>query len=220
MVVVKSFRNKNHDIRWVCKCDCGNIVITKSASLNGGKAKSCGCYAKDRTREMQILDLSGRVFGKLTVIELDESKRGHGAYWICRCECGNTCSVWRKHLIRRYTNSCGCGRESQVADGLKKRLESYGAIPEYKVVKNPKTGRWLPYDIYIPNGFFIEVHGIQHYEFVKHYHKTRDYFEYKQGLDKIKRRYAEENGWYIEVDLRKLRSVEDAYKYVVNCISG
>lgn len=32
--------------RWHCKCDCGNNKIVKTAKLNNGHNKSCGCLAK------------------------------------------------------------------------------------------------------------------------------------------------------------------------------
>lgn len=28
---------------WVCRCDCGKIIITKTSKLNSGEKKSCGC---------------------------------------------------------------------------------------------------------------------------------------------------------------------------------
>lgn len=30
---------------WLCKCDCGNEVCVRGASLLNGNTKSCGCYA-------------------------------------------------------------------------------------------------------------------------------------------------------------------------------
>lgn len=29
--------------KWLCKCDCGNEIITKKYNLTSGQAKSCGC---------------------------------------------------------------------------------------------------------------------------------------------------------------------------------
>ena len=40
--------------RWVCKCDCGNVVIVTSDLLTSGHTMSCGCLAKDLTRERNI----------------------------------------------------------------------------------------------------------------------------------------------------------------------
>lgn len=34
--------------RWVCKCECGNVVTIPAARLRGGSNKSCGCFRRDR----------------------------------------------------------------------------------------------------------------------------------------------------------------------------
>jgi len=37
---------------WKCRCDCGKEIVTTGNSLTSGNTKSCGCYHKDRTREL------------------------------------------------------------------------------------------------------------------------------------------------------------------------
>ena len=32
-----------HSIQWLCKCDCGNEVVTLARNLKSGYTKSCGC---------------------------------------------------------------------------------------------------------------------------------------------------------------------------------
>lgn len=48
---------------WLCQCDCGNILKTRSFSLTNGTTKSCGCLAKElrvaRTKKYNTYDLSG-----------------------------------------------------------------------------------------------------------------------------------------------------------------
>jgi hypothetical protein len=52
-------------------------------------------------------DLSGRVFGRLTVLSIGPRKGFH-QQWLCKCECG-TVRVFRAHrLVRGRTKSCGC----------------------------------------------------------------------------------------------------------------
>ena len=52
-------------------------------------------------------DLTGRKFGKLTVIELAR-KDSNGKYiWVCKCECGRKREVWGKMLKLGKTTSCG-----------------------------------------------------------------------------------------------------------------
>ena len=35
---------KTGKVRWVCQCDCGNVVQVKSNALVTGNTTSCGCY--------------------------------------------------------------------------------------------------------------------------------------------------------------------------------
>lgn len=37
--------------RWLCRCDCGNEIITQGYSLKNGHTKSCGCL----NREMRVI---------------------------------------------------------------------------------------------------------------------------------------------------------------------
>lgn len=36
--------SKNHKRYWKCRCDCGNIIATRTDSLIGGQTRSCGCF--------------------------------------------------------------------------------------------------------------------------------------------------------------------------------
>ena len=35
--------------RWLCRCDCGNTLITTTQNLRKGDTKSCGCFKHDST---------------------------------------------------------------------------------------------------------------------------------------------------------------------------
>lgn len=39
-------RTKDGNSYYLCKCDCGNELITRYSSLKNGNTKSCGCFAK------------------------------------------------------------------------------------------------------------------------------------------------------------------------------
>lgn len=52
-------------------------------------------------------DITGKKFGKLTVIAFDK-KQGTMAKWLCKCECGNVKSIRGDHLKRGEIRSCGC----------------------------------------------------------------------------------------------------------------
>ena len=56
-----------------------------------------------------MANLTGKTFGKLTVVERDYSKSSErGIYWITQCSCGNTKSIRSTNMTRGRTVSCGC----------------------------------------------------------------------------------------------------------------
>lgn len=135
------------------------------------------------------------------------------------------CSKNKNHnwISAIYSRAYGSGcphcsenqKESRVASELKSYfVYNYNAKTEYKILKNPKTKRWLPYDIYIPHlNIYIEVHGKQHYNYNKYWHKNKRVFKNQKYKDKIKKDFAKKNGIYIEIDLRKIKSFEEAKNF-------
>lgn len=64
----------------------------------------------------KTIDLSGRKFGRLTVIER-YSNIGKHAAWLCKCECGRTKAVRSDHLLYKKTVSCGCFEDESRKSG-------------------------------------------------------------------------------------------------------
>jgi len=61
---------------------------------------------------MELIDLTGRRYGRLTVISKAKRKSSI-TYWVCQCDCGKVVQVRRDHLLDGNTSSCGCfSRES------------------------------------------------------------------------------------------------------------
>lgn len=42
-VICKEYTDKNRNIHWKCKCECGNTAIVRGRALKNGNTKSCGC---------------------------------------------------------------------------------------------------------------------------------------------------------------------------------
>lgn len=104
-------------------------------------------------------------------------------------------------------------------------LSNYKSISEYKIFKNPNTGRWLPFDVYIfggkfpeVNGTYIEIQGSQHYVYSSLWYDNLEDFKYRLYLDKIKKKFAKKNGSYIEIDLRKIKKLEKAITHIKNLL--
>lgn len=71
------------------------------------------------------IDLTGRVFGRLTVIEY-AGRNGTSAVWRCRCECGNDTLVRRDHLVNGDVKSCGCFSREKSSERMTARLTTHG----------------------------------------------------------------------------------------------
>ena len=62
------------------------------------------------------VDMTGRVIGRLTVIEeCGRDSRGE-ALWRCHCECGNEVTVLGSNLRNEHTTSCGCYKRERSAE--------------------------------------------------------------------------------------------------------
>lgn len=61
---------------------------------------------------IQIKDMTGQKFGKLTVISMvkkyDEKKMTNRTFCLCKCECGNEKVIYPGNLRSGRTKSCGC----------------------------------------------------------------------------------------------------------------
>ena len=67
-----------------------------------------------------LIDLTGKVFGQLTVIgrdyETQKAKNEVKPIWKCQCTCGNTISVLGKSLRDGKTVSCGCAASKRAKE--------------------------------------------------------------------------------------------------------
>lgn len=128
----------NQNRAWLCQCDCDpegkrlKRVIT--GNLNVGNVKSCGCLLQDSWSEERrlaaIIDLTGQVFGRLTVLRRSSENKNGQSVWECRCSCdpeGKRLRLVRSASLRRgTTQSCGCFRSeihSARLSGVKKTVQ-------------------------------------------------------------------------------------------------
>jgi 5-methylcytosine-specific restriction endonuclease McrA len=55
-----------------------------------------------------MTDLTGKRFGRLTVLGFSSINKHHHSVWKCRCDCGIEKDMDRVLLIRGHSTSCGC----------------------------------------------------------------------------------------------------------------
>lgn len=75
---------------------------------------------------MKLIDLTGKKFGKLTVVERAGSTNHGAAKWRCVCECGNETVVIGDELRKGNTRSCGCLRKKKAS------IKSNNHVPKNK----------------------------------------------------------------------------------------
>lgn len=98
--------------RYEVQCKCGRRYVKPAYYI--GVTKMCRvCEDKNK-----IIDLTGRRFGKLEVLEYVGRKRGH-SWWKCKCDCGNESIVRYQCLITGGTKSCGCMEHENRVNNMK-----------------------------------------------------------------------------------------------------
>jgi hypothetical protein len=109
------------------------------------------------------IDLTGKVFGKVVVIEYAGKAKNGQTLWICLCECGNRTKAFGSHLTRGNTKSCGCGK-GRFIHGMYKSPEYQAYIHAKSRCENPDTkcyenygGRGIQFRFKNFEDFFKEV---------------------------------------------------------------
>lgn len=97
--------------------------INNDGNYEPGNVRWATSMEQNRNSRSGMRDLSGRVFGRLTVQEYAYSRR-NGPMWHVLCECGKTKIVEGGSLTKGLTRSCGClSREVFLTKNRNKRWE-------------------------------------------------------------------------------------------------
>lgn len=186
-------RGPSRQAIWECKCDCGQIIKVRGSSLRYGEVSSCGS-ATCRGLEK---DMTGMVFGKLTVISKSDFKNSYSnhTYWNCKCECGNTCIVMGANLRKGCTTSCGCllSKGEEVIGNLLEEADIiYKSQKTFETCRFDNTGALARFDFYVNNSYLIEYDGEQHFKSVG-YFGGDEQFIIQQQRDNYKTQWCREN---------------------------
>lgn len=128
-------------IYWQCRCVCGKESPVSAKRLRNGQSKSCGC-----SKPSTIEDLTGRVYGRLTVLRFAGKKANGNPLWLCRCECGTERTIIGSSLRSGRQQSCGCWNKERI------RRHGKCKTPEYVIwagmkqrCRNPLAGSYRNY---------------------------------------------------------------------------
>ena len=188
----KTNRHDNfHHYYWKCQCDCGNIVQVLDKNFTSGNTKSCGCLNNNNNR----LQLVGKTFGLLTVLEDAGNDKDGNSQWKCQCECGNITIVRGGNLKNGGTISCGCSKMSKGEIAIRNFLNDLHI--QYKQEYMPKDLNGKRFDFAILNNqkqiiYLIEYDGIQHFQEWDR-DANNDSLEKRQLRDKEKNQWAKKH---------------------------
>ena len=87
----------------------------------------------------KLIDLTGKTFGRLTVIQRDFSKSSRKAMWLCYCKCGKEVVVSGDHLRSGHSKSCGCLQREKAAITMKD-IQELGTAAITKDLSNHRYG--------------------------------------------------------------------------------
>lgn len=206
LTVINRVENKGKQIRYLCKCDCGNEKIFYSTNLKRGLSTSCGCFRKEKLSQLYFQDLTGQTFGKLTVESLNSyDEKNNSYFWNCVCECGTKTVVEGNHLKNGHTQSCGC-MISAGEEKISKILSDNNIIFEKGLSHGLilPTGGSAKYDFSIFNNnkdlqYIIEYDGLQHYIESNSKWDENGKFKIRQNSDQLK------NQWCINHNIPLIR---------------
>jgi hypothetical protein len=97
-----------------------------------------------------MIDMLGKKFGMLTVIELAGQDKRKEYLWKCRCDCGNETIVLGGNLRSGHIKSCGCAKATGERNGnykgghCKDRLYHVWMTMKQRCT-NPNNGKYYAY---------------------------------------------------------------------------
>lgn len=76
---------------------------------------------------MRFKDITGQVFGRLTILGFSHQDERYKSFWLCQCACGNTHVGQGYKLTSGELVSCGCfQKERQRESGKRHRTHGHG----------------------------------------------------------------------------------------------
>lgn len=74
----------------------------------------------------RVVEMTGKTFGKLTVLSRAPNDKFGMARWLCKCECGNLKTTNGLNLRRNLTTSCGCVQKKRSGETLRAMSITHG----------------------------------------------------------------------------------------------
>jgi hypothetical protein len=99
---------------WRCRCNCAaktEKLFLGGNLTNNSHTQSCGCILREKEHGPKWVDLTGKTFGRWTVLEFAGiDKHGKNSLWKVRCSCKDHTekTIPACDLNSLHCQSCGC----------------------------------------------------------------------------------------------------------------
>lgn len=191
-------RNNRGEILWNCVCKCGEEVVRVGTELRRERNQNQACPSclSKKVGDRFLIDLTGKTFNHIYVIERIGSNSSGNAIYKCKC---NNCGTLFTENSGRIPNRISCGCVKSKGEYVIAKLLTELKIPYKKqfIFKDCKDKGYLKFDFAVFDNndklqCLIEYQGLQHYEEWKK-SKIADSLETRQRRDNIKRKYCKDN---------------------------
>lgn len=137
---------------WVCLCDCGKEIEYRADYISVMKCIGREFECTTCKEERRWPDLTGREYGRLTVIRKVKSLDNHHTFYLCKCECGVEKEIKGVSLTHKTkpTKSCGCYMRKLHSKWV--NTTRYPPAHGHKKNKNVKT---IKAKIYFSRNVFV-----------------------------------------------------------------
>lgn len=206
------FLKRLPNARGIFQCPfCNNTFEAQTNKVGSGNTTRCKKCVRKRRSELgksKTIDITGKRFGKLTVLERVVNKG-----WKCQCDCGTIIITQTSNLTTGHTLSCGCIKskgEEKISEILNKYNIFFEKEKAFKDCINSKTNNKLRFDFYLPDyNCCIEYDGEQHFNPPKGswtYYSLQE----RQKLDNLKNQYClEKNIYLIRIPYWEYNNIEN-----------
>lgn len=144
--ILKSDESKNSKSYYLCKCSCGVVKSVSAITLRTHKSKSCGCSRKPWVSEVFRRSQIGKTFGRLTVIDLGQTK-SYKLHYLCKCICGNLKFVRAGRIHVGHVQSCGCLMPELAAKRFRKKPTNPAFNLTFRVYQTSARNRELEWSL-------------------------------------------------------------------------
>lgn len=92
----------------------------------------------------QKMDLTGKLFGQLTVIAEGQQRRANRR-WLCVCSCGARLEVQQGNLLHGHSQSCGCTAIARLSRSKIRNItgNQYGRLLVLGIARKRVSRQWF-----------------------------------------------------------------------------